>query len=272
MRPTLILPRQSWCWQDVKEMLEFRWVLWMLILRDLKLRYKQTALGVLWVVLQPLLIAVLFACVFGKWLHVSSENVPYLLFAFCGLVPWLVFSQSIQRASLSLVNESQLVQKIYFPRIFLPIAGTLGVILDFLIGMLTFGILLGFYRYPPSGNAIFLPIGILLIFSFSSACNILLSCLSAHYRDFKHLIPFMMQFWMYASPLAYSVASIPLKWQWIFFLNPLTGIIEFFRWSLLGQGNFPLVPFFIACCMTVALLFLSLLLFRKLEWTLTDVI
>lgn len=272
MKPTVILPRLPWSRQDLKEIVEYRWVLWMLVLRDIKLRYKQTFLGITWVVLQPLLISILFTCVFGKWLHISGGGVPYMLFAFCGLIPWLVFSQSIQRASLSLVNETQLVQKVYFPRLFLPMAGTLGVILDFIIALLTLGILLAIYRYPLSWQLLFLPLGALLIFLFSSACNILLSCLSAHYRDFKHIIPFMMQLWMYASPLAYSMSIIPMKWQWFFLMNPLTGIVEFFRWTLLGQGNFPMVSFSIACGITLALLVLSVILFRKLEWTLTDVI
>ena len=195
-----------------------------------------------------------------------------MLFAFCGLIPWLVFSQSVQRASVSLVNETQLVQKVYFPRLFLPIAGTLGVFLDFVFALLTFGILLAIYQYPLSWQFVCFPVGALLVFVFSSAFNILLSALSAHYRDFKHIVPFILQFWMYASPLAYSLSAVPKKWQWLFSMNPLTGTIEFFRWSLLGQGPFPLFSFSIACCISLTLLWVSLMVFRKLEWTLADVI
>jgi lipopolysaccharide transport system permease protein len=272
MKPIVIEPRVSWSRRDFIEMVEFRWVLFMLMLRDIKLRYKQTFLGVLWVVLQPLMTAILLSFVFGKWLKVESDGVPYMLFAFCGLIPWLVFSQSVQRASASLVNETQLVQKVYFPRLFLPIAGTLGVILDCFFALVTLGILMFYYSYPLTWPILLLPVGIGLVFLFSTAFNILLSCLSAHYRDFKHIVPFFLQFWMYASPLAYSMASIPSKWRLLFAMNPLTGAIEFFRWSLLGCLEFPAVSFSIACGVSLILLWLSLVVFRKLEWTLSDVI
>lgn len=272
MKPIVIAPRTSWGRRDFVEMVEFRWVLFMLMVRDIKLRYKQTFLGVLWVVLQPFMTAILLSFIFGKWLNVESDGVPYMLFAFCGLIPWLVFSQSVQRASTSLVNETQLVQKVYFPRLFLPIAGTLGVALDCLFALITFAILMVGYKFPVTWNLLMIPFAVVLAFLFSVAFNILLSCLSAHYRDFKHIIPFILQFWMYASPLAYSMASIPLKWHLLFALNPLTGIIEFFRWSLLGYVQFPVISFTMACVSTVVLLILSLVVFRKLEWTLSDVI
>ncbi len=253
-------------------MKEYRWVLFMLTLRDIKLRYRQTALGILWVVLQPLMTAALLSFIFGKWLGVSSDGVPYVLFAFCALIPWLVFSQSVQRASASLVNESQLIQKVYFPRLFLPIAGTLGVVLDCLFAVLTLFVLLLVYGYPLSWSILLFPIGVLEVFVFSTAVNILLSSLSAHYRDFKHIVPFILQFWMYASPLAYSMTSIPQKWQWVFAMNPLTGIIEFFRWSVLNHYKFPTLSFSVSCLITLIILLFSLFVFRKFEWTLSDVI
>lgn len=244
----------------------------MLILRDVKLRYKQTLLGVVWVVLQPLVTALLFTVVFGRWLNVESCGVPYMLFAFCGLIPWLVFSQSVQRGSTSLVNEVNLIQKVYFPRVFLPLAGTLGVFLDYLFVLLTFGALIIYFQFPLSWKICFLPLGTAMIFLFSTSFNILFSSLSAHYRDFKHIIPFLLQFWMYASPLAYSMTAIPEKWQWIFALNPLTGTIEFFRWFLLNQQKFPSFSFGVACSLILVLVGVSLIIFRKLEWEVTDVI
>lgn len=244
----------------------------MLILRDIKLRYKQTLLGVFWVILQPLITALLFTVVFGRWLHVESNGAPYMLFAFCGLIPWLVFSQSVQRASTSLVNESNLVQKVYFPRIFLPLAGTLGVFLDYLFALATLAVLIAYFQFPLSWKICFLPLGTVIVFALSASFNILLSSLSAHYRDFKHIIPFFLQFWMYASPLAYAITAIPAKWQWVFALNPLTGTIEFFRWFLLDQQTFPFFPFTVACSVTLVLLGSSLIIFRKLEWTVADVI
>ncbi len=272
MKHITIQPRTEWTKQDLLEMVEFRWVLFMLMLRDIKLRYKQTALGILWVVMQPFLTALLFTYIFGKWLHLSSDGVPYMLFAFCGLIPWLVFSQAAQRASTSLLNETQLIQKIYFPRLFLPISGTLGVVFDHIFTLISMGILMAIYLYAPSWKLLFFPIGTLIIFIFSAAFNILLSALSAHYRDFKHLLPFLLQLWMYASPLAYSISGISMKWQLVFSLNPLTGIIEFFRWCILGVGLFPWLSFSIAVGVSFLLLLVSLVVFRKFEWTLSDVI
>lgn len=272
MKPVIIEPRTSWSKRDFIEMVEYRWVLFMLMLRDIKLRYKQTFLGIMWVIFQPLMTSALLTFIFGRWLHMSSDGAPYMLFAFCGLIPWLVFSQSVQRAGTSLVNETQLVQKVYFPRLFLPLAGTLGVTLDFLFALLTFAILMVCYGYSPTWKILFLPGFTLLLFLFSTSFNILLSCLSAHYRDFKHIIPFFLQFWMYASPLAYSLSSIPQKWHWLFALNPLTGIIEVFRWSLLGQSPFPMFAFLVSSSIALVFTWVSLVVFRKLEWTLSDVI
>jgi lipopolysaccharide transport system permease protein len=272
MRTLVIKPRRSWDRRDWLEIIEFRWVLYMLIVRDIKLRYKQTALGVIWVIFQPLMTALLLTYVFGKWLKVESDGVPYMLFSFAALIPWLVFSQSVQRAGTSLANEAHLVQKIYFPRIFLPIAGTLGVALDFVIAIATIAILFWVYQFPIPKTIFFLPVISLFLYAFSTAFNILFSALSAHYRDFKHMLPFLLQFWMYASPLAYSLSSIPNKWHWLFAINPLTGIIEVFRWSLLGHCQFPWMPFIALVFITFVFSFASLKLFRLLERTLPDVI
>lgn len=272
MKTIIIQPKLRWSKNDLEEMFSFRFVLIMLIIRDIKLRYKQTVLGVVWVVIQPLMTAALLTLVFGKWLRVSSDGVPYMLFSFCGLIPWLVFSQSVQRASSSLVNEMHLVQKIYFPRLFLPMAGTLGVILDLILTLFVFGLLMIAYSLPITWHVLFLPLGILMVFLFSSAFNIFFSCLSAHYRDFKHIVPFTLQFWMYATPLAYSISSIPEKWRLVFALNPLTGIVELFRWSLLGTHEFPLMTFGMASCITCVFLAISLIVFRKLEESLADVL
>ncbi len=272
MQPIIIQPGARWSKHDLKEIFSFRFVLLMLIIRDIKLRYKQTALGIIWVIIQPLLTAILLTLVFGKWLQVSSNGAPYMLFAFCGLIPWLIFSQSVQRASSSLVNEMHLVQKIYFPRIFLPMAGTLGVILDLIPTLLMSGVLMILYSIPITWNLLFLPFAIFLTFLFASAFNIFFSILSAYYRDFKHIIPFTLQFWMYATPLAYPLSSIPQKWQFIFSLNPLTGIVEVFRWSLLGTSAFPKLSVCIATCISFLFFIISLIVFRKLEERLSDVL
>ncbi len=272
MKPTIIQPNAKWSKNDLNEWITFRFVLLMLIIRDIKLRYKQTALGIVWVIIQPLMTSILLTLIFGNWLQISSDGVPYMLFAFCGLIPWLIFSQSVQRASSSLINEMHLVQKIYFPRIFLPIAGTLGVILDLILMLFVLGILMIIYSIPITWHILFLPLAILLTFLFSSAFNIFFSILSAYYRDFKHIVPFTLQFWMYATPLAYSLSNVPQKWQFIFSINPLTGIVELFRWSLLGTPGFPKLSMTISICICFLFFTMSLLIFRKLEERLSDVL
>jgi len=272
MKPILIQSKPHWSLRDLSEMVEFRWVLFMLILRDFKLRYKQTYLGVLWVTLQPLATAFLLRIIFGSWMHLPSNGIHYMPFAFCGLIPWLVFSQSVQRASVSLVNEAHLVKKIYFPRLYLPLSGTFGVGLDFLIALTIFCFLALYYGVPFTWKLSFLPLCALLLFLFSSAVNILLSSLSAYYRDFKHIIPFLLQFWMYASPIAYSSQLIPSKWHWLFHMNPLVGIIELFRWTLLDTFPFSFLSCLFSAIETVLFFLISLITFRKLEHRFADVL
>lgn len=257
---------------DVAELISFRWVFWMLILRDIKLRYKQTFLGVAWVILQPLLTALLFSVVFGKMIKLPSEGLPYILFAFCGLIPWLVFSQSLQRASNCLINDSRLITKVYFPRIFLPLSATFGVMIDFFIALSMFFVLMGIYQVPLSPNLFFLPICLIVLFMFSSGINLFFSSFNVYYRDFKHIVPFLVQLWMYASPLVYSGNMIPEKYRLIYSLNPMAGIIDAFRYSLLGLPEFPFYSFTISIIASSVLLGLGIMIFRKIEHYFADII
>ncbi len=244
----------------------------MLIIRDIKLRYKQTVLGVTWVILQPLLTALLFTLLFGKVMGLASEGVPYILFAFCGLVPWLTFSGALQRASTSLLNDTRLITKVYFPRIFLPLSATFGVVIDFLIALSMLFVLMGGYGVGVSTNLPFLLPSILVLFLFSSGVNLFVSSLNVYYRDFKHIVPFLLQLWMYASPLVYSSTIIPKKYQLLYQCNPMVGIIDLFRWSLLGIGDFPMNSFSISLVSSILMVTLGACIFRKIEHYFADVI
>lgn len=264
--------KNPWLQLDFAELYEFRWVFLMLSLRDIKLRYKQTILGVAWVILQPLLTALLFTVLFGKVIGLSSEGVPYVLFAFCGLIPWLVFSGSLQRASTCLLNDTKLITKVYFPRIFLPLSATFGVVIDFLIALAMQLVLMGIYGKGLSTNVFFLPVVSLVLFLFSCGINLLVSSLNVYYRDFKHIVPFLLQLWMYASPLVYSSGIIPQKYQLLYQCNPIVGIIDGFRWSLLGLGEFPVYSFTISAVVSIVMVTLGGGIFRKIEHYFADVI
>lgn len=272
MKKTIIKAKTPWIHIDFSELFNFRWVFFMLVLRDIKLRYKQTFLGVAWVILQPFLTALLFTVVFGRMIKIPSDGVPYTLFAFCGLVPWLVFSQSLQRGSMSLINDSPMIRKVYFPRIFLPLSATFGVAIDFFISLFMMALLMSFYGYSANSNLLFLPVCTLVLFAFSAGANLFLASWNVYYRDFKHIIPFLIQLWMYASPLVYSGNMIPEKYRLIYSLNPVAGIIDSFRWTLLGLNSFPTYSFAVACICTLILVFWGAVFFRKVEHYFADVI
>lgn len=244
----------------------------MLVLRDIKLRYKQTFLGIGWVVLQPLMTALLFAVLFGKMMGLSSEGAPYILFAFCGLIPWLVFSGALHRASTCLLNDTRLITKVYFPRIFLPLSATFGVVIDFIISLFMIFILLKIYGTNITRNVLFLPIGSVILFLFSCGINLFVSSLNVYYRDFKHIVPFVLQLWMYASPLVYSSSMIPKKYQMLYICNPMVGMIDFFRWCFLGLEKFPIESFFVSTVFSILMISLGGGIFRKIEHYFADVI
>ena len=257
---------------DFEEIITYRWVFFMLIVRDIKLRYKQTFLGVVWVILQPLLTTVLFSVVFGRLMNSPSDGLPYGVFAFCGLVPWLLFSQALQRASYSIIGDTRLITKVYFPRIYIPLSATFGVVIDFLIALLMLFALMAICGIPLTPQILFLPVCTLVLFIFSSGINLLFAGCNVFYRDFKHILPFLVQLWMYASPLVYSGSMVPEQYRLIYSLNPMAGIIDAFRWSIIGAGKFPLYSFSVACIASLLMLSLGFIIFRKIEHYFADVV
>lgn len=271
--PTLVIePYRGLFDIDLKGVWAYRELLYFLVWRDLKVRYKQTVIGITWVMLQPLLTMVVFTLVFGKFAKIPSDGLPYPIFAYSALLPWHLFSSSLSRSGASVVGNSGLISKIYFPRLILPISGILSPLVDFAIA---FVILIGmmiWFATVPNWGVLALPLFILLAILTALAVSLWLSALNVRYRDVGHAIPFLLQLWMYASPVAYPVSMIPEQWRFFYSLNPMAGVIEGFRWALLGKQSPDFGVILISSLMVLALLVLGVLYFRHTERTFADVV
>lgn len=271
--PTAVLePKKGWAAINLAELWSYRDLLWMLVERDLKLRYKQTLLGVVWVVLQPLAAAVIFAVIFGRFARLPSDGVPYLLFVFSGLIAWNYFAGALQRGSNSLVGSAQLITKIYFPRMLIPLAHTLAVLVDFAVMLAVLAFFMVIYHVAPTWQLIGLPLFLLLITLTATGVNLWLSALSVKYRDFIYAVPFLIQVWMFASPVAYASSVIPDRWRILYNLNPAVGFIEGFRWSILGRGAVTTETFLISTGVSVIFFVSGAYYFRRVERWFADVI
>jgi lipopolysaccharide transport system permease protein len=249
----------------------YRELLYFLVWRDLKVRYKQTALGILWIVLQPLLTTFIFTVLFGLLLQAPSGNVPYPVFALTALIPWQYFSGSLTRASTSLVNSANLVTKVYFPRLIIPLTGVLAGLVDFAIGFVLLIVVMAIYGIRPSQAALLLPAFLLLAMATALGFGLWLSALNVRYRDVNYLVPFLVQIWLYATPVAYGSALIPEQYRWLLGLNPMTGVVEGFRWALLGQEP-PGRLFALSVTITIIILMTGLVYFRRTERTFADIV
>lgn len=272
IEPIIINSKSKWSQLNLRELFEYRDVFFMLAMRDIKIRYTQTFLGVFWVLLQPLLTAFFFSVIFGRFAKLPSEGVPYLLYAFSGLIPWMFFSQALQRASMSLINDERLITKVYFPRMIIPLSCCAGVLIDLFIGLGFMGVLLFAYKVAFTWKMLILPLFLVLTLIFTSGLSLFFSALNVYYRDFKHLIPFCLQFWMYACPIIYATSLIPAKWQFLYHLNPMTGIIDCYRWSLIGTYDFPFIPLSISLTFGLFILLAGVFVFKKVERYFADVI
>ncbi|MDH3601773.1 MAG: ABC transporter permease [Candidatus Tectomicrobia bacterium] len=272
-KPTVLIePRKGFFDFDLESIWQYRELLYILIWRDVKIRYKQTAIGAVWAILQPLLMMVIFTVVFRKFAHVPSDGLPYPIFAYTALLPWQYFSQAISRSTVSLVATPDMISKVYFPRLIVPIAASLGPIVDFAIA---FVILLGmmvWYGIAPTVGILLLPAFILLAWLTVLSVSLFFSALNVKYRDVGHAIPFLVQVWMYASPVAYSVSVVPETWRLLYSLNPMVGVIEGFRWALLGNASPNLNAIAVSTAVMLLLLFGGLIYFRQMERTFADVI
>jgi len=262
----------GWSALNIVELWKYRDLFWILAMRDVKLRYKQTALGVTWVIIQPILTSGIFAVIFGVLAKLPSDDSPYLLFAFAGTLPWTLFAQSLQRAGSSLVGGRELISKVYFPRLILPISSSFSVVVDFLVGLASISVLFIVYQVPLTWNLLVIPGLVLVNMLIAIGVSFWISAFSVHYRDFIYALPFLIQAWMYASPVAYSSSIVPDKWIALYSLNPMVGVIEGFRWALLGQGEFSWVSFGTSLTVGLVVFIAGALVFRRIERSFADVI
>jgi len=251
---------------------EYRELLLFLIWRDVLIRYKQTAFGVAWALLQPLFTMVIFSVIFGRLADLPSEGIPYPVYSYVALLPWQLFAGALQRAGTSLVGNADLLTKVYFPRLVIPISAVMAGLVDFTISFVVLLGLMLFYGIVPTWNILWLPVLIVLSLATALGVGLWLSALNVQYRDVQHAIPFLVQAWMYASPVAYSAGLIPTGiWRIIYGLNPLAGVIQGFRWALLGAGP-PDELMVGSVGMVIVLLVTGLFYFRLMERTFADVV
>jgi len=244
--------------------------LYFFVWRDLKVRYKQTLIGVVWVVLQPLMSMGVFTLFFGRLAKLPSDGLPYPVFYFSALAPWTYFSTALTAATNVVVENQRLITKVYFPRLILPLSSVMSGLVDFAIAFAVLLALVLGYGLRPGVNALWLPFLLLLALATALGVGLWLSALNALYRDVKYVTPFLVQFWMLASPVAYPSSLVPGKWQWLYGLNPMTGVIEGFRWALTGRGQAPGALLLASAVAVAALLLGGALFFQRMEGTVAD--
>lgn len=270
LKTTVIRPQSGWLGIDFKELYEYRELLYFLVWRDIKVRYKQTVIGGAWAIIQPVVSMIIFSIIFGKLAKLPSQGVPYPIFVYAGLLPWTLFSTSVSTASVSLVAQANLIKKIYFPRMYVPL-GSIGVsLVDFVLGSLVYLGIMVWYQHLPGISVVLLPFLVVMTLISGAGISYLLAGITVSYRDFRHVIPFMMQAWMYASPVVYPVNLVPESYRWLLALNPMAGIIDGFRSVLLNQPiNWQtiIISFSIGCLLFV----IGIFNFRRTERRFADV-
>jgi lipopolysaccharide transport system permease protein len=277
--PTLIIrPSRGWIALQLKEVWAYRELLYFLVWRDVKVRYKQTALGAAWAIVQPVATMIVFTIFFGRLAGVGSDGLPYPLFSYAGLLPWTFFAQALTHSSDSLVGASNLIKKVYFPRLVIPISSASAPVVDF---ALAFVVLLGmmvYYGVWPGAAVVYLPLLLLLAFGTALGVGMWLSALNVQYRDVKYIVPFFVQLWLFVTPVIYPMSRVTGKLAemglpgWLYGLNPMAGVVEGFRWALLGTGARPGPVVLASAGVTVLLLVSGALYFRRMEKTFADIV
>lgn len=269
----VIQPTKGWRNIDLKEIWLYRELLYFFAWRDIKVRYKQTVVGILWVILQPLITMIVFSIFFGKFAKIPSEGIPYPIFVYAGLLPWTMFAQGLTRSTESLVSDSNLIRKVYFPRLIIPIAATLSALIDFFVSFILLVIMMIFYGFIPSIAGFILSLGlVLLTFLCSIGIGFWLSAINVLYRDVRYVIPFVIQMGIFITPVIYPTSIVPEQYRGLLYLNPMTGIVESFRASLLGCALLPLAGLFASVVVTVIFLLTGVYFFRRTERKFADVI
>ncbi len=256
----------------LKELWQYRELLYFLIWRDVKVRYKQTAIGAAWAIIQPLLTMIIFPLVFGKFANMPSDGLPYPIFTFAALLPWTYFSKALSQSVSSVVADANLITKVYFPRLLLPLAAVVGGLIDFAIAFVFLLGMMAWYGLAPHSGILLLPFFVLLTMLTALSVSVWLSVINVRYRDVGQAIPFLVQIWLFASPVAYPASVVPENWRFLYNLNPLAGIIEGFRWALLGSQNPPTVSLLSTAAFVLALLYGGIVFFKRMEKTFADVV
>jgi lipopolysaccharide transport system permease protein len=267
-----IEPRRRWLALDLSELWAYRDLVYFFVWRDIKVRYKQTVIGAAWAILQPVLTMLVFSLFFGKLARISSQGLPYPIFYYSALLPWMYFATAMQSATNIVVENQRVITKIYFPRVVLPISSVLPGLLDFAISFGVLLVLMAWYRIVPTRAVLWLPLFLLLAVMTALGVGLWLSALNAIYRDVRYVVPFLVQFWMFASPVAYPSSLVPAKWRWLYGLNPMAGVIEGFRWALTGHGQPPNILLSASSLAVVLLVLSGLVYYHAVEGTIADVV
>ncbi|MDZ4338951.1 MAG: ABC transporter permease [candidate division NC10 bacterium] len=271
--PTIVIrPSSGWVPLRLNELWEYRELLYFLVWRDVKVRYKQTVLGAAWAIIQPFFTMVVFSIFFGRLAGIPSDGLPYPLFAYCALLPWQLFSHAMTESGNSLVANQNLITKVYFPRLVIPISAVLAGLVDFGIAFLVLLGMMAYYGMVPTMAVVTLPLFILLAVSSALAIGLWLSALNVQYRDVRYTIPFLTQFWLFSTPIAYPSSLVPEGWRVLYGLNPMAGVVEGFRWALLGTAHAPGPMLAVSVAVVLALLVGGLYYFRHMERTFADVV
>ncbi len=267
-----IEPSSGWVSLKLHELWEYRELLYFLIWRDIKVRYKQTVLGAAWAIIQPFLTMVVFSLFFGKLAKVPSDGIPYPIFSYAALVPWTFFAQGLSQASNSLVGSANMIKKIYFPRLAVPIATVLAGVVDFILAFGVLLLMMLYYGIVPTLNVLWLPLFFLLALITSLGVSLWLSTMNVQFRDVRYTVPFITQFWLFATPIAYPSSLLSEPWRTLYGLNPMAGVVEGFRWALLGTGTTSGPIIFVSSAVALILLVSGAYYFRRMEKTFADVV
>ena len=270
---TILEPAKGLGALNLRDLWLYRELIYFMTWRDLKVRYKQTLLGASWAILRPFLTMVVFSIFFGDLAQVPSDGVPYPIFSFAALVPWGLFSDAVSVAGRSLVQNRHMITKVYFPRVILPLSSILAGVVDFLIAFVILGGMMIYYRIPPTVNVWTLPLFLLLALVTSAGVGLWLAALNVQYRDVNYMTPFLTQFWLFVTPIAYPASMVPEKWQLIYSLNPMAGVVEGFRWALLGtEQGAPGAMLAVSSLVAVVLMVSGLIYFRRMERNFADMV
>lgn len=269
---TLIESQEPWFSLGLKELWQYRELLYFLVWRDVKVRYKQTVIGAAWAVLQPLMAMLVFTLIFGRLAKLPSDNIPYPLFVYTALLPWQLFAFALTDSSNSLVNNQHLIRKVYFPRLIIPISSIFVGLVDFSISMVVLGGMMAYYHVMPGVQVLLVIPFLVLAIITALGAGLWLSALNIQYRDVKYVVPFLSQFWMFATPVVYSSTSVPAKWRVVFGLNPMTAVADGFRKALLGTRTGSDSMMLISITMVLVVLLSGIIYFRRMERSFADIV